>query len=212
MQRIAIIDYGMGNLHSASKALEYVAPNDEVLITSDAKVIASAERVVLPGVGAIGDCMAEIRRQGVDQIVASLVNQGTPLLGICVGMQAMLNHSQESNGVAGLELFEGEVKRLVGGSDALGNPLKIPHMGWNQVAQVDHPIWHNIDDQSRFYFVHSYAVQAHLAHSIGHCEYGETFTAAIARGNVVATQFHPEKSHNAGLQLLANFVNWQPEA
>lgn len=211
MQRIAIIDYGMGNLHSAAKALEHVAPNDRVLVTSDAQTIATADRVVLPGVGAIRDCVTEMRQQGVDKIVNQLVLQGTPLLGICVGMQAMLQHSQENGGVDALGLFNGEIQRLPGGLDENGNALKIPHMGWNQVEQVDHPIWHNIDNHSRFYFVHSFAAQANLPISIGHCTYGESFTAAIAHKNIVATQFHPEKSHTAGLQLLANFVTWQPE-
>ncbi|WP_119395792.1 imidazole glycerol phosphate synthase subunit HisH [Salinibius halmophilus] len=212
MQRIAIIDYGMGNLHSAAKALEHVAPNDEVIVTSDAVMIGAADRVVLPGVGAIRDCVGEMRQQGVDKIVSQLVEQGTPLLGICVGMQAMLQHSQENGGVDALGIFNGEIQRLKGGLDESGNPLKIPHMGWNQVAQAEHPIWHNIDNHSRFYFVHSFAAQPNLPISIGHCTYGETFTAAIAHKNIVATQFHPEKSHTAGLQLLANFVTWQPEA
>lgn len=211
MQRIAIIDYGMGNLHSAAKAIEHVAPNDEVIVSADAKLIESADRVVLPGVGAMRDCIGEMKAQGVDKIVQDLLQQGTPLLGICVGMQAMLAHSQENGGINALGLFEGEITRLKGGTDESGNALKIPHMGWNQVAQADHPIWHNIDNHSRFYFVHSFAAQAHLPISIGHCNYGEDFTAAIAHKNVVATQFHPEKSHTAGLQLLANFVNWQPE-
>ncbi|OUR66802.1 imidazole glycerol phosphate synthase subunit HisH [Bermanella sp. 47_1433_sub80_T6] len=209
----AVIDYGMGNLHSASKALEFVSDNTQVLVTSDPETILKADHVVLPGVGAMRDCMGEIKRLGVDQVVAE-VAKSKPLLGICVGMQAMMNHSQENNGVDCLKHFEGEVEffgnPLIGtqGSED-GVKLKVPHMGWNQVKQVAHPLWNGIEDEARFYFVHSYFVNAKNPSQVkGHGHYGKDFAAAVGQDNVFAVQFHPEKSHKAGLQLLQNFLNW----
>ncbi len=209
----AVIDYGMGNLHSASKALEVVSSNTQVLVTSDPETILKADHVVLPGVGAMRDCMGEIKRLGVDQVVAE-VAKSKPLLGICVGMQAMMNHSQENNGIDCLKYFDGEVEFF--GNPLMGTQgvedgvkLKVPHMGWNQVKQVDHPLWNGIEDNSRFYFVHSYFVNAKNPKQIkGHGQYGKNFAAAIGQDNVFAVQFHPEKSHKTGLQLLQNFLNW----
>ena len=214
----AVIDYGMGNLHSASKALEFVSDHKtQVLVTSDPDLIAKADHVVLPGVGAMRDCMGEIKRLGVDQVVAE-VAKTKPLLGICVGMQAMMNHSEENSGVDCLSMFDGEVKFFgdnlieTQGTQA-GEKLKVPHMGWNQVEQVAHPMWNGIENNSRFYFVHSYYVDAKNKNQIkGHGHYGKDFAAAIGQDNIFAVQFHPEKSHKAGLQLLKNFLDWNGEA
>ena len=208
----AVIDYGMGNLHSAHGALQTVAPDTNVLVTSDPETILKADHVVLPGVGAIRDCMAEIRRQGIDQVVAE-VRKSKPLLGICVGMQAMMDSSEENGGVACMGLFPGAVRFF--GKDLMenGEHLKVPHMGWNQVAQVAHPLWAGIADNSRFYFVHSYHVQAEKPEQVkGRGHYGVDFAAAIGEDNVFAVQFHPEKSHNAGLALLRNFLAWDGQA
>ncbi|MCY0967339.1 imidazole glycerol phosphate synthase subunit HisH [Parathalassolituus penaei] len=209
----AVIDYGMGNLHSAHGALQAVAGADtRVLVTSDPEVIRSADHVVLPGVGAIRDCMAEIRRQGIDQVVAE-VRKTKPLLGICVGLQAMMDSSEENGGVDCMGLFPGKVRFF--GNDLVedGTKLKVPHMGWNKVQQVEHPLWAGIADNSRFYFVHSYYVEAVNPSQVkGRGHYGVDFAAAMGEGNVFAVQFHPEKSHNAGLALLKNFLNWDGQA
>jgi len=215
-QTIAVIDYGMGNLHSVASALLHVSPSDQVVVTADAAVIRAADRVVFPGVGAIRDCMGEIRRLGLDVVVADVVASSKPVLGICVGMQALMDFSEENNGVDCLGILPGRVryfgKPLL---DTGGERLKVPHMGWSPVqfapAQKTHPLWRDIADGSRFYFVHSYCVDlADASHCAATCEYGVTFAAAATRGNLFAVQFHPEKSHTAGLQLLKNFVAWQP--
>jgi len=208
---VAVIDYGMGNLHSVASALQHVGA-DEVLVTHDAELIRQADRVVFPGVGAIRDCMAEIRRLKCDRLLAdALVAQHKPVLAICVGMQALMSHSQENGGVACLDIVPGEV-RYFGNPlvDADGERLKVPHMGWNEVRQVmDHPLWRGIPDMTRFYFVHSYYVDAVQRELLaGAVQYGVSADAALARDNLFAVQFHPEKSHTAGLQLLRNFLEW----
>jgi glutamine amidotransferase len=207
---LTIIDYGMGNLHSVAKALEHVAPNYHIEITGDRERIREADHVVLPGVGAIRDCMAEIRNQEVDRVVVENLEMGKPFLGICVGMQALMQHSDENGGVDCLNHFDGQVRQFPKHlTDAHGLPMKVPHMGWNHVKMVaDHPLWHQIDSGSRFYFVHSFYVEAHQDYTSGLSEYGPEFAAMIYRDNIFATQFHPEKSHTAGLQLLKNFTQW----
>lgn len=207
---LAIIDYGMGNLHSVAKAVEHVAADFEVVVTSDKQRISEADHVILPGVGAIRDCMAEIRHQGVDQVVADTISSGKPMLGICVGMQALMKFSDENDGIECLNYFDGHVHQFPKNlHDEHDLPMKVPHMGWNHVHKaVDHPLWQNIDSGSRFYFVHSFYVEAHADYTSGKCQYGPEFAAMIYRDNLFATQFHPEKSHTAGLQLLKNFTQW----
>jgi len=210
--RIAIIDYGMGNLHSVSKALEQVAPRADIVVASNLDEVADADRLIFPGVGAIRDCMGAIRRQGFDVAVKKAITE-KPVLGICVGMQALMSHSEENGGVDCLDIFPGTV-RFFGSSvrEVDGTRLKVPHMGWNQVHQtVDHPMWRGIEQDERFYFVHSYYVDAGSEVTAASCRYGVNFSAALARGNLFAVQFHPEKSHTAGLQVLKNFVNWRGE-
>lgn len=209
MNRIAVIDYGMGNLHSVGKALERVGDGARVLITSSPEEILAADRVVLPGVGAIRDCMREIRRLGFDEVVLEAA-RSKPVLGICVGMQAMMEHSEENGGVDCIGLFPGLV-RFFGNDLREGEErLKVPHMGWNEVYQRGgHPLWRDIPDGSRFYFVHSYYVaDRDDGHVAGRSHYGVDLAAAVCRENVFATQFHPEKSQHAGLTLLRNFVSW----
>jgi len=207
---VAVIDYGMGNLHSVAKALEHVAPDARVEVTSNPDVIHAADRVVFPGVGAIRDCMAEIWRLGVDKLVCEAVQQ-KPVLAICVGMQALMSHSEENGGVDCIDLLPGRVKFFgTDLRDAGGERLKVPHMGWNEVRQTAaHPLWAAIPQDSRFYFVHSFYVSAQQRETVAAtCDYGVTFDAALAMQNLFAVQFHPEKSHTAGLQLLKNFMNW----
>ena len=208
---VAVIDYGMGNLHSVASALEHVGA-DEVLVTHDADLIRQADRVVFPGVGAIRDCMAEIRRLKCDELLQqALTEQHVPVLAICVGMQALMTRSEENDGVDCLNIIPGEV-RYFGNplTDVSGERLKVPHMGWNQVQQVaEHPLWNGIEDRSRFYFVHSYYVHAQERSLLaGTVDYGVAADAALARDNLFAVQFHPEKSDTAGLQLLRNFLHW----
>ena len=209
MKTVAIIDYGMGNLHSVSKAVEHVAPDTQVLVTDNAEQIRSADRVILPGVGAIRDCMAEIRRLGIDELVRE-VSADRPLLGICVGMQALMSRSEENGWVDCIDLFPSEVRFFGDNLTENGERLKVPHMGWNEVRQtMDHPLWHDIPDGDRFYFVHSYYAEAEGNPDIaGRTRYGVDLAAAVARDNIFAVQFHPEKSARAGLQLLKNFTNW----
>lgn len=213
-QTVAVIDYGMGNLHSVASALSHVAPEQTVVVTADPAVVAAADRVVFPGVGAIRDCMAEIKRLGFDKLLCEQIATGKPVLGICVGMQALMDYSEENNGVDCIGILPGEV-RFFGEShrDMAGAHLKVPHMGWNQVRHNDHPLWANIPQDSRFYFVHSFYILAKDASLItATCDYGLQFHAALTRNNLFAVQFHPEKSHTAGLQLLKNFLQWDGKA
>ncbi len=212
MNTVAVIDYGMGNLHSVAKALEHVPGDHRVLVTSDAREIGEAERVVLPGVGAMRDCMAELKKRGLEKVVQQVVADRRPLLGVCVGMQALLQRSAENGGVDCLGVFEGTVEAFPDDlSDAIsGERLKVPHMGWNQVTQtVPHPLWAKIKQDSRFYFVHSYFAQPAGPEPIAASTvYGFPFASALAKDTVFAVQFHPEKSQHDGLQLYANFVAW----
>lgn len=208
---VAVIDYGMGNLHSVASALAHVGA-EQVVVTHDADQIRQADRVVFPGVGAMRDCMSEIRRLKCDQLLAdALIEQHKPVLAICVGMQALMSHSQENGGVDCLNLIPGEVRHFGNAlKGAQGERLKVPHMGWNEVRQVrEHPLWQGIEDRTRFYFVHSYYVDAVDRELVaGALDYGVSADAALARDNLFAVQFHPEKSHTAGLQLLKNFLEW----
>ncbi|MCG3171801.1 MAG: Imidazole glycerol phosphate synthase subunit HisH [Pseudomonadales bacterium] len=209
MQRVVVVDYGMGNLHSVAKALGRVAPEVEVVVSGEAALIDGADRVVFPGVGAIRDCMAELGRRG---LVAPLRRAAAekPLLAICIGMQALMDSSEENGGTRCLGILPGSVRHFGPElQDEQGNTLKVPHMGWNVVRQEPHPLWRGIGQDARFYFVHSYYVEPAQRELVaGSCEYGVDFAAALARGTLFAVQFHPEKSHTAGLQLLANFVAW----
>ena len=209
---IAVVDYGMGNLRSVSKALEHVAPNKKVVVTSDPQHILDAKRVVFPGQGAMPDCMRELESLGLrNAIVKSAASK--PFLGICIGLQLLFEHSEEGD-ANGLGILSGNVNRFAAEAmhDVKGNKLKVPHMGWNQLYQKQaHPIWKDIPDGERFYYVHSYYVKPNDSGVIsGYSEYPKAFTSAIALDNLFAVQFHPEKSATAGLQLLNNFVNWLP--
>ena len=211
MTDIAVIDYGMGNLRSVAKAIEHVAPGRTVAVTSDPQVVAGASRVVFPGQGAMPDCMREMDARNLRQAVLSAARE-KPFLGICIGLQMLFERSDEGD-VAGLALLRGRVRRFAEPLvDSGGAKLKVPHMGWNEVRQsADHPLWKGIADGSRFYFVHSYYVEPADSESIaGYSSYPVPFACAVARDNIFAVQFHPEKSQAAGLQLLANFVAWQP--
>ncbi|TFH84963.1 imidazole glycerol phosphate synthase subunit HisH [Billgrantia azerbaijanica] len=211
---IAVIDYGMGNLHSVAKALEHVT-HENVVVTRDARRIRGATRLVLPGQGAIRDCMGELERTELRGLVEELLaKQEKPLLGICVGQQMLLDHSEENGGIPCLGFLAGEVRRFP--SDMRGdhgNRLKVPHMGWNLVHQHHaHPLWAGIDQDEHFYFVHSYYVDAaDDAVVYGTTDYGRVCAhVAIGRDATFAVQFHPEKSSRAGLKLLENFVTWAP--
>lgn len=210
-KRLAIIDYGMGNLHSVASAIKNVAPQVIVDITADPNTIAAADHIIFPGVGAIRDCMSEILRLKIDKIVKQALLDGKPVLAVCVGMQALMDRSDENNGVDCLKILPGQVHRFPNNKkDEDGEELKVPHMGWNQVEQkVDHPLWKNIANNSRFYFVHSYYVEVdNKNHLAGSSHYGLDFSTVLFRDNLFAVQFHPEKSHTDGLQLLKNFVSW----
>ena len=197
----------MGNIRSVSKALEHVAPRAEVLVTSDPEAIRAAERVVVPGQGAMPDCMRQLAASGAREAVME-ATRSKPFLGICVGMQMLFERGEEGD-TPGLGLLAGGVPRFPG---ARMSGLKIPHMGWNEVRQArPHPVWAGVADGSRFYFVHSYYPQpADGAMTAATCDYGVVFTCAVARDNIFAVQFHPEKSQDSGLRLLSNFVQWQP--
>ncbi|MGQ0526223.1 MAG: imidazole glycerol phosphate synthase subunit HisH [Betaproteobacteria bacterium] len=211
MTDIAVIDYGMGNLRSVAKAIEHVAPGQTVSVTSDPQVVAAASRVVFPGQGAMPDCMREMDARNLRHAVLSAA-RAKPFLGICIGLQMLFEHSEEGN-VAGLGLLRGTVRRFAEPlRDLRGAKLKVPHMGWNEVHQsLAHPLWKGIANGSRFYFVHSYYVEPAAPElTAGYALYPDRFACAVARDNIFAVQFHPEKSQSAGLQLLHNFVAWQP--
>jgi glutamine amidotransferase len=212
MTSIAVVDYGMGNLRSVAKALEHVAPGAGVLVTSDPAAVRRAQRVVVPGQGAMPDCMRELDARGLRPAVLEAA-ASKPFLGICIGLQMLFEMSEEGN-VSGLGLLPGAVRRFPAAAmvDGEGARLKVPHMGWNQVRQARaHPLWAGIADGSRFYFVHSYYADPGQPGVVaGVSAYPFDFCCAVARGGLFAVQFHPEKSAAAGLRLLANFAAWEP--
>ncbi|MGR4867717.1 imidazole glycerol phosphate synthase subunit HisH [Variovorax sp. LARHSF232] len=211
---VAVVDYGMGNLRSVSQAVQHAADEVgvQVFVTSDPRVVRDATRVVLPGQGAMPDCMRELRESGLLESVLEAA-ASKPLFGVCVGMQMLLSHSEEG-ATDGLDLIPGRVVKfeLAGRLQPDGSRYKVPQMGWNQVRQAQpHALWAKVPDEAWFYFVHSfYARPMDPRHSVGEAEYGERFTAAVARDNIFATQFHPEKSAEFGLQLYRNFLHWNP--
>jgi glutamine amidotransferase len=213
-ERIAVIDYGMGNLHSVAKAVERASLGSAgVEITSDPSRVISADRVIFPGQGAMPDCIREMDARGLRPAVLGAA-RSKPFLGICIGLQMLFESSEEGN-TPGLALLPGQVRRFPAPGvmrERNGDRLKVPHMGWNQVRQEKpHPLWAGIENGSRFYFVHSYfpeATQAEVVHGV--TTYGVAFTCAVARDNIFAVQFHPEKSQSDGLRLLANFIHWNP--
>ena len=211
MNSVAVIDYGMGNLHSVAKALEHVADNTRFIVSSVPEQILAADRVVLPGVGAIRDCIAELKRLHLHEVVQEAAQQ-KPLLGVCVGLQALMDFSEENDGTQCLGILSGNVKAFDAQlKDPITNErLKVPHMGWNQVNQViKHPLWQDIPQDARFYFVHSYYVQPNSPEPIAaSTSYGFPFASAVTQDNVFAVQFHPEKSQHVGLTLYKNFLNW----
>lgn len=210
MSLIAVVDYGMGNLRSVAKAIEHVAAEQKVIITSSPDDIKNADKIVFPGQGAARDCMQELADRELSQLVLQAARE-KPFLGICMGMQVLLDHSEENNGTDCLGLYRGEVRKFPGTmKNDQDEKLKIPHMGWNQVSQSgEHPLWQNINQSSRFYFVHSYYMDPQDASIVmAKTEYGIEFVSAIGRDNVFAVQFHPEKSAADGLQLLKNFSQW----
>jgi imidazole glycerol-phosphate synthase subunit HisH len=211
---VAVVDYGMGNLRSVSQAVQHAADEVgvQVFVTSDPEVVRAATRIVLPGQGAMPDCMRELRESGLLESVLEAADS-KPLFGVCVGMQMLLSHSEEG-ATDGLDLIPGQVIKfeLAGRLQPDGSRYKVPQMGWNQVRQAQpHALWAKVPDEAWFYFVHSfYARPMDPRHSVGEAEYGERFTAAVARDNIFATQFHPEKSADFGLQLYRNFLHWNP--
>ncbi len=213
MSLVAVVDYGMGNLRSVSQAVMHVAAGSgvEVLVTRDPQQVLDADRVVLPGQGAMRDCMRELRESGLQAAVLHAAAH-KPLFGVCVGMQMLLDHSEEQD-TPGLGLIPGQVRRfrLEGQVQPDGSRYKVPQMGWNRVRQGVHPLWAGVPDGSWFYFVHSYyTCPSDARHSAGTADYGSPFTCAVARDNIFATQFHPEKSADQGLALYRNFLHWQP--
>lgn len=210
---VAVVDYESGNLRSVSQAVLHAARGSglEVIVTQRAEDVMAAERVVLPGQGHMADCMRSLAASGMkDAVLHACENK--PLFGVCVGMQMLLDRSEEGP-TDGLGLIPGEVRRfhLEGRRQPDGSRFKVPQMGWNRVFQHPHPLWAGVPEGSYFYFVHSYyAVPAHAAHVAGECDYGGRFAAAVARDNIFATQFHPEKSADQGLALYRNFLSWNP--
>ena len=209
MSYVAIIDYGMGNLRSVAKAVEHVAPQGSVQVTSDAKVVEAAQRVIFPGQGAMPDCMRELKARGLRDVVIEAA-RSKPFLGICIGLQMLFDMSEEGD-QSGLGLLAGKVVRFPADAhSASGERLKVPHMGWNEVEQTRaHPLWQGIPNESRFYFVHSYyPVPADETIIAGCTTYASRICCAVARNSLFAVQFHPEKSQAAGLRLLNNFLIW----
>ena len=207
---VAVVDYGMCNLRSVEQALRNVAPAAGIVVSDDARVIANARRVVFPGQGAMPDCMRELEARGLRNAVLQAARD-KPFLGICIGLQMLFEHSAEGD-VAGLGILHGEVVRFAGNlRDAQGNRLKVPHMGWNRVHHGSHALWDGINQDARFYFVHSYYVRPRDAALVqATSDYPQPFACAVAQDNLFAVQFHPEKSQTAGLKLLQNFVQWNP--
>lgn len=212
MSTVVVIDYGASNLRSVAKALEFVAGNKDRIIVSDkAEQIRSADRVVFPGQGAIGQCMQNLKEKGLDNLITESIRT-KPFLGICLGLQSLMDMSDEDGGTKGLGIIPGRVIRFKNNiKDGKGDTCKIPHMGWNQVVQSQtHALWNGIENGARFYFVHSfYVVTSNQADIAATTEYAASFTSAAARDNIFATQFHPEKSQKAGLTLLKNFLEWK---
>jgi imidazole glycerol-phosphate synthase subunit HisH len=213
--KVLVVDYGMGNLRSVAKAVERVAPQAQVVVSDQAQALLDADRVIIPGQGAMHDCMREFMARGLHDALLKVAAE-KPFLGICVGMQMLFDHSEEGD-TPGLGILPGRVRRFPADMlDAEGVPLKVPHMGWNEVLPVKpHPLWQGIAEQGtageRFYFVHSYYCDpADEAAVAARTVYGLPFTCAVAQANIAAIQFHPEKSAAAGLRLLANFIDWQP--
>ena len=208
MSVVAIIDYGMGNIRSVAKAVEHVGDRVQVVVSNDAEQILAVDHVILPGVGALRDCMSELQRLELDDVVRECA-QTRPFLGICLGMQLLLDDSEENGGTKGLGIISGQARHF---PQRLNQEqgLKIPHMGWNRVHQQQpHPLWQDIAQDSRFYFVHSYYAAPEQQQAVlARTEYGEPFASVIGRDNIFAVQFHPEKSQHAGLQLLKNFIAW----
>jgi glutamine amidotransferase len=212
---IAVIDYSMGNLHSVHKALQHVT-NDKILITSSADEIVAADHIVFPGQGAARDCMSELNKRELVDVIKEVATT-KPFLGVCMGMQVLLEHSIEGGGVDCIGLYKGNVEHFtdhIDATDSEGNRLKIPQMGWNQISHTqDHPLWKGIDNNARFYFVHSYFVNPDDKTLIaGETDFGINYPSAIAKDNVFAIQSHPEKSADDGLQLLKNFTNWDGQS
>lgn len=212
MVDIAIVDYGMGNLRSVSKALEHVAPDATIVVTSDPAIVDQAQRVVVPGQGAMPNCMRELEARGLRDAVVR-ASKSKPFLGICIGLQMLFCESEEGD-VEGLGILPGRVVHFLSAETATNNQkIKVPHMGWNRVQQVTpHPLWDGVENNTRFYFVHSYYVEPeNTAPVVARSCYPFPFVCAVARDNIFAVQFHPEKSHLAGLTLLKNFSTWEPD-
>ncbi len=213
MPTVAVVDYGMGNLRSVSQAVAHVAAGSgvDVVVTQRPEAVLAADRVVLPGQGAMRDCMRELQASGMKEAVLHAAAH-KPLMGVCVGMQMLLDHSEEQD-TPGLGLLPGRVRRfaLEGRLQPDGSRYKVPQMGWNRVSQRPHALWAGVPDDSWFYFVHSfYAVPEQELHQAGLADYGGRFTCAVASDNIFATQFHPEKSSEQGLALYRNFLHWKP--
>ena len=213
MATVAVLDYGMSNLRSVAKALQHVAgPGDRILVTDSPAELKAADRFIIPGQGAIGECMARLARPGLAEVLPQCLAE-RPYLGICLGMQCLMDSSEENGGTPCMGVIPGKVMHFPRDSrDETGRQLKIPHMGWNQVEHgADHPLWQGLRSGERFYFVHSYYVAPAQGVDItGTTRYAIEFAAAVARDNLFAVQFHPEKSQQAGLMLLRNFLSWRP--